>query len=439
MARSIRSGVRRLARLAVAGLLLASPLAATAACGSGDSSGQTDDKVTLRFTWWGSDTRHAYTQKLIALYESKHPNVTIKPDYSNFSDYWNKLATSVVGGNAPDVMQQETRYIREYADRGALADLTPYFGSTIQNADFDPSVKDVASMNGKNYALATGVNAFTIVANPAVFAKAKVPLPDDGKWTWEEMRATAAAVTKASPKGTYGLQEPGYVDAGLEIFARQQGLPGIYSADGTIAITTEVLTKWFTYIQSLSATGATAEPSVSVEVQAGGVDQSLLATGKGALGGWWTNELAALTKASGTELKVLRMPGDAAAPGTFYKPSMFWSIGAKTKHPKEAAEFVNFLLNDPEAAKLMLSDRGLPMNVKNRLSIVDSLKPADREAALFLDKIRPTIGAPAILPPKGAGKIQTILQKTNEQVMFKKMTPAQAADDFLKQAQAAIG
>jgi multiple sugar transport system substrate-binding protein len=244
-------------------------------------------------------------------------------------------------------------------------------------------------------------------------------------------------VTKGSPKGTFGLQEPGYVDAGLEIFARQHG-SGLYSADGKLAVTKDILTQWFTFIQSLSASGATPEPSVSVEAQAGGVDQSLLATGKGAMGGWWTNELPALTSASGAELKILRMPGDSTTHGTFYKPSMFWSVGAKSAHPKEAADFVNFLLNDPDAAKLILNDRGLPINLKSRESIVGALKPADKAAALFLEKIRPTIGAPAILPPKGAGAIQTILQKSNEQVMFKKMTPAQAADDFLKQAQAAI-
>jgi multiple sugar transport system substrate-binding protein len=419
-------------------VVITGPLAATAACGSGSGGGATGGKVELRFTWWGSDSRHAYTQKLIALYQSRHPNITIKPEYSNFNDYWNKLATSVAGGNAPDVMQQEFRYVREYADRGALADLTPYLGSTIADADFDPSVKDAGKVGGKTYAIATGVNAFTIVANPALFERAHVPLPDDKTWTWDQLRQTASAITAASPKGTYGLQEPGYVDAGLEIFARQHG-SGLYNAFGKLAVTKDVLTQWFTFIQSLSPAKATPAPSVSVEVQAGGVDQSLMATGKGAMGGWWTNELPALTKASGVQLKLLRLPGDATTPGTFFKPSMFWSVGAKTKHPKEAAEFVNFLLNDPDAAKLILVDRGMPINLKLRLAIIDALAPADRQSALFLDTIRATIGAPAVLPPKGAGKIQTILQKTNEQVMFTRMTPAQAADDFLSQANAAIG
>lgn len=438
MARSRLSPARRVARLVLPFMLLAAPLS-VAACGSGSSAGGAGDgAIELRFSWWGSDTRHAYTQKLIDLYESRHPGVTIKPDYTGWSDYWNKLATSVAAGNGPDVMQQEIRYIREYADRGALADLTPYVGSTIADGDFDPSVRQAGQLGGKTYAIAVGVNAYSIVANPAVFQAAGVAMPDDATWTWEQLRQVAAAVTKGSPKGTYGLQEPGYYDSGLEIFARQQGVSGIYSPDGKLAITKDILTRWFTFIQSLSAAGATPPPSLSVEVQAGGVDQSLLATGKGAMGGWWTNEVSALTKASGTDLKLLRLPGDATKAGTYFKPGMFWSVGAKSKHPKQAAEFVNFLLNDPDAAKIMLVDRGMPINLKLRKAIAGDLSPADQLSAAFLDRIRPTIGDPAIVPPKGAGKVNTILSTINEKVIFAKETPAQAAEEFLRLAGAAI-
>lgn len=437
MARSSPFRTRRLVGLAISLALVSTSL--LAACGSSSSTGsEPDSKIELRFSWWGSDTRHAYTQELIKMYEAKHPNVTIKPDYTGWSDYWNKLSTSVAGGNAPDIMQQEIRYIREYADRGVLADLTPYLGSTVDDSDFDPSVKEAGKLDGKTYAIATGVNSYSIIANPAVFEAAGVPMPDDSTWTWEQMRDAAAKITKATPEGTFGLQEPGYYDSGLEIFARQQGLSGIYSPDGKLAITKDVASKWFSYIQSLSASGATPPPSKSVEVQAGGVDQSLLATGKGAMGGWWTNELPALTEAAGTELKLLRLPGDAVKAGTYFKPGMFWSVSAQSKHPEEAADFVNFLLNDPDAAKTILIDRGMPVNLELRAAITSELSPADQQSVAFLDKIRPTIGDPAIVPPQGAGKLNDIITNINEKVIFKKLTPDQAADQFLQEATAAI-
>lgn len=438
MARSSLFPARRLARLALPLLLVTTPLLATACGSSSSAGGQSDSKIELRFSWWGSDSRHAYTQKIIQLYESKHPNVTIKPDYTSWSDYWNKLGTAVAGNNAPDIMQQEIRYIREYGDRGVLLDLTPYLGSTIADADFDPSVRDAGKIKGATYAIAVGVNAYSIIANPALFKQAGVAMPDDSTWTWDQLRDIAAKISKATPGDTWGLQEPGYYDSPVEIFARQQGLSGIYGEDGKLAVTKDVLTRWFTYIQSLSASGATPPPSKSVELQAGGVDQSLTGTGKGALGGWWTNELSAQSEASGAELELLRLPGDSTQAGTYFKPGMYWSVSAKSKHPKESADFVNFLLNDQDAAKLLLVDRGMPINLELRAAITPDLSAPDKQVVAFMDKIRPTIGAPAIIPPKGAGKVNDIITNINEKIIFKKLTPAQAADQFLQEASAAI-
>jgi multiple sugar transport system substrate-binding protein len=429
---------RRARRLALPAVLLATAMLA-AACG-GDDSGSEDGKVTLRFTWWGSDSRHAYTQKLIDLYESKNPNVSIEPEYSGFADYWDKLATNVAGGNAPDVLQQDIKYVREYAGRQALLDLSPYLGSTIATTDLDKTVSEIGVVDGKTYGIPTGVNAFSIAANPAIFEAAKVALPDDKTWSWDDFLKTAAAITKGSPEETFGTQDIGYVDASLEIFARQRG-ESIYGDDGKLAITAPTLTAFWTMIAKSRDTKAEPPASVSVEVQAGGPDGSLIGTGKGAMGPWWTNEIPALTAASGAELKLLRFPGETQGtqPGMFLKPAMFWSIGAKAKHPEEAAKFVNFLLNDPEAAKLILSDRGAPINMKLREEIKPSLAPPDQVSADFLASIASSISPPPPLPPMGAGEVNTIIQQLNEQVLFNKITPAQAADQFLSQAATAIG
>jgi multiple sugar transport system substrate-binding protein len=424
-------------------VLLTATMLATAACGSSSSSGSgstgdAGEKVALRLSWWGSDSRHAYTQKLIELFQSKHPNITVQPDYSNFDDYWPKLSTAVVGGRAADVIQQDTKYLRDYGDRGAMADLTPYLGKEIANKDLDPAVAKSGEVDGKVYGIPTGVNAIALVANPKAFTDAGVKVPDDATWTWDDLRTTAAAVTKASAKGFYGLQDPGGVDITLEVFAAQKG-EQLYTPDGKIGISRGTLVAYYTMLRGLIDANATPPASLSVEIAPAGVDRSLVGTGKGAMAEFWTNQLPALAKAAGTELTLLRLPGDAGKPGTYYKPAMFWSLNAKSKHPKEAAQLLDFLMNDPDAAKLTLSDRGLPANLAQRTAILPALKPADQAAAAFLEKLRPTIGATPALPPKGSGKISgTVVKKTNEQVLFKKMTPEQAADDFLAQATAAL-
>ncbi|MDQ1289435.1 MAG: pectin-derived oligosaccharide transport system substrate-binding protein [Actinomycetota bacterium] len=425
---------------------------ALAACGSGadpgsgpgsggagsGGAGRAAGKVTLRLAWWGSDSRHAYTQKIIDLFEAKHPDIVVDPDYGNFDDYWNKLATGIAGGNAPDVLQQDTKYLRDYAERGAMADLSPYLGKEIAVADLDPVVATSGRVGDKTYGLPTGVNAYAVVADPAAFAAARVPLPDDATWTWERFTSVAASITKGSPKGVYGVQDPGPVDITLEVFAGQRG-ERLFTPDGRPGLSKATLTAYYTMLAGLVASGAEPPPSVSVEIAPAGVDRSLVATGQGAMAMFWTNQLGALAKAAGKELTLLRLPGDSPTSGTYYKPAMFWSVNARTAHPRESAMLLDFLLNDPEAARLTLSDRGLPANLVRRKAVVGSLGTADQVAARFLEKLRPTIGATPALPPKGSGKISgTVVKKTNEQILFKRLTPEQAADTFLRQAASAL-
>ena len=157
-----------------------------------DTSASTDDEsesaeeadpaeeVTLRFSWWGGDTRHEYTQQLIDLYMEQNPHVTIEPDFTGWGDYWDKLSTTVAGGDTPDVMQHEIRYIREYADNGVLADLSQYLGSTIDTASLDATPLLAGQIGDATYAVPTGVNAYSLVADPTAFDTAGVELPG---WT----------------------------------------------------------------------------------------------------------------------------------------------------------------------------------------------------------------------------------------------------------------
>ncbi|MFT8209638.1 MAG: hypothetical protein ACMZI0_01565 [Symbiopectobacterium sp.] len=55
------------------------------------------------------------------------------------------------------------------------------------------------------------------------------------------------------------------------------------------------------------------------------------------------------------------LPG-AKDSGLLFKPSQIFSIGNSTKHPEEAAKFINFMLNDPAGIKTMGPQRGIPLS-----------------------------------------------------------------------------
>ena len=58
--------------------------------------------------------------------------------------------------------------------------------------------------------------------------------------------------------------------------------------------------------------------------------------------------------------------------GWMIKPSLLYTISANTKYPDEAAEFMNFMLNDGEAAKLLGTTRGIPASSAARKSLEEN-------------------------------------------------------------------
>ncbi|MEL7975325.1 extracellular solute-binding protein [Isoptericola sp. F-RaC21] len=426
---------------ALVALTAAGALALTA-CSGGDSGivpsdegGDDGGNVEIRFAWWGSDDRHKTTQQIIDLFEEKNPGITVVPDYTDWDGYWDKLATATAGGDTPDVITQEERYLSDYASRGVIGEMTGVDTSKIAD-----DILSTGEVDGKLVGIPTGVNAYAMVADPQIFADAGVDMPDDKTWTWDDYVDIAGKISKGAGDGVWGAQDYGFNEAGLNVLARQKG-ETLYNEDGTLGVSKETVAEFFQTSLDLMANGGQPDASRSVEYQNAGPEGSLLGTNAGAMGVWWSNQLGALSDASGHELELLRLPGESQfdRTGMYFKPAMYYSISAKTKHPEESAKLVDFLLNDPEVAKLQLTDRGLPANESVREAILPDLTAADQKVADFMADLEPDIVDNPAVPPSGANEIQDIMIRINTEVLFERMTPDEAADAFLKDVGAAIG
>jgi len=436
--RQARPTLAKLATLAAVGALTLT------ACGTDDSPGSTgttggtgDEEVTIRFSWWGSDTRHELTQKVIDAFEAEHPNIHVEPDYTDWDSYFDKLSTSVAGGDAPDVITQEERFLTDYATRGVLADL----GSLgLDTSKIDESILGSGTIDGKLYGVATGVNAYVVVADPAAFEKAGVELPDDESWTWQDYVDLANQITEKSGGAVVGAQDYGFNEPGFSIYARQRG-QALYAEDGTLGYDEATLAQWWQHSLDLQAGGGTPGAAESIEIDAGGPEQSLVGTGKGAMAWFWTNQLTAITSAAGHPLELLRPPGESEneRTGMYFKPAMFYSVSAKSQHPQEAAQFVDFLVNSQEAGKILLSDRGLPANTDVRAAVETQFNDTDKQAAAFLTDIADEIVDGPPVPPNGAGEVAAITKRINEEVLFARLSPQDAAAQFTNEVNTAIG
>ncbi|QIN81553.1 extracellular solute-binding protein [Rubrobacter tropicus] len=149
----------------LAGLYASGLLAGCAGSGAGGTQ--------MRMTWWGSTVRHERTREALKLFEKNNSGVKITPEpIGDFDEYWNKLATQASGGNAPDVIQTDYRYLTEYAGRGVLMELDEYIPDEINLQNFDRGQIENGQIDGKTYALSFGDNAQIVAYDVARFEDA---------------------------------------------------------------------------------------------------------------------------------------------------------------------------------------------------------------------------------------------------------------------------
>lgn len=412
------------------------PVLANAACG-----GSTDDKsstVNLRFSWWGNNDRAKTTQQVIDAFQAKNPNIKIKGETTDFNSYFERLATQIASKDAPDVITLGGAYPREYGGRGALLDLAKV-KSVLKTDGIDATALTSGAFDNKQYGVPTGVNTFAVVADPTVFEKAGVALPNDDSWTWDDFNRIARDIAAKSPKGTYGLQDPMKTDI-LDLYSRQRG-ESLYTTDGKVGISEQTLNEVWTMTLGLRDSGATPSASLTAELATQPApEQSLLGRGLAGMQFDWSNQLSALRKASGHKLVLLRTPGENSAKqhGMWLQASQLYTINARSKHAKDAARFIDFLVNSEEAGKLILTDRGIPANAQVRSAIVPTLNADQAAQVQFVERATKQMGAALIIGPTGSTESIDILRRLNEEVLFNRMKPAVAASEFIKQVKAAI-
>lgn len=410
-------------------------------CGDADAdvegdaeAAEGDQQVEIRFSWWGSDARHQTTQEIIDAFEEEHPNISVSAEYGDWSGYWDQLATQSAGGGAPDVIQMDDKYLREYADRGALLDL-----NDVDVSEFDEDAVNNGRTEDGLFGITTGINALALVTNPAVFEEAGVDIPDDTTWTWDDFAEITAEISENhdSAYGTNDPNEPG----GFQVWLRQQD-KHFTTEEGELGFEAQDAVEYFQFYSDMMGEGVPTASVIS-ENQNAGPDQSLMGTGEAALSPWWTNQLPGLTEASGEELELLRFPtrsGNTDESGMWYKSSMMLSAAADTDHPEEAMTFIDWFVNSEEAGQLNQMDRGLLGNNSVREAIAPDLDAADEKVSDFIAEIESEVGAQAAepIPALGFSGLQEILYRYEIEVFFENLTPEDAAEQMMSEMESEL-
>lgn len=429
MTRSARS----IATKAALGTTLVSALLLAGCSGGGGTPDagdgfNTDEEIELHIAWWGNDERSAIMAEAIDLFEEKYPNITVVEEPVGApDDLFNRLATDFASNTAPDVFALGGAKPQEYGAAGALLDL-----STV--SDYLPTDKygdftlTNATVDDKLYGLPTGGNAIGVLINPTIFEQAGVDLPTED-WTWEDFVDTANEISAKAGDGIVGLDLR--VQDILGTYVAQYTDTGIYDWDGNLAVDAETIQNWYEMEQSLVEQGGLPDPSVIVEHWNVTPDLSLFGTGKAAMTFAYSNQIGAYEAGTGgADVQILTPPSSTGSSGVAVLPSQFWSIASQTKHPEAAALLVDWLLNQPEPAKIILANRGLPFNPDTLEVVTPLLAPADALGADYVSKVL-DLGVVAPPQPAGGAIMNELSQRVESDILFGKTSAADGAQQWI--------
>jgi len=153
------------------------------------------DAGPVPITFW-----HGYTEadgkvldQIVADFNASQDTYVITTETKTWAVIDDTLLPSLSSKQGPDIVAMPAERLPVYADKGAFADLSDFYGSSDSNtADLVSQAKDMVTVNGTPYGVPTGFVPLAMFYNKALFAAAGITAAPT---TWDEWVADAKKLT----------------------------------------------------------------------------------------------------------------------------------------------------------------------------------------------------------------------------------------------------
>lgn len=389
--------------------------------------------VNLRMSWWGADDRHKRTQEALALFQKRNPNITVSAEFTgDFQGYFDKLSTQIAGGGAPDVIQMSGQFIASYATRGALLDLNPYMPDVIDTSKWDKASVAEANYDGGVRGLSVGRDSYAANYDKGELDALGIAAPKSS-WTWSDFESILSDVVSAKGKYKYGCSDGGGRYEVLTVFLRQTGTD--LFVDGKPAFKASQIQSMWEYWGGLRDKGLIVTPDIQAAWSASSaLDATPLVHGLAAFEFASMSQLVSLKSLVKSPVAINTIPfSDDGKGGQIVRSPMYFSAAGKTKNPYASAQLIQFLLNDPDAAKILVTTRSIPVSPIALETITPQLTANEREQATYLDLLISS-GATAIPPmPSQFADFNALLTRTYQAVSFGKSSIKNGATTLVEE------
>lgn len=389
------------------------------------------EDVTIRVSYWaGTQLTIDAHNKVVELFEKAYPHINVESEYAPGGEYNDKILVQAASDTLPDVIRTDYSQINNYVSKGLLAPLDDFVANkTIDLEGINPMHIDVGRVDGKLYGINIGNNALVLYYDPDKLKEAGVTLPE-GEYTWEQYEKDLQTIKdKLNIAG-----DSHYGQSQFEIWLRQNDAK-LYAADGkSLGYEDDGLfTTFFDTQLRLQKKGLLSSIAVESEIKA--LEDGPFPKGQAAFGGYgyWSNSHSdVFVKQLGKQVGFSFFPGPTK--GAYIKPSFFHGVWSKSKHPVEAATFIEFYTNNIEAAKSLNGYFGFAYNPKVLAGLEGTFSENQKQIVDFLAKVEKQ-GSPIDPPAPAAGsEVGAAFKNIASEIFYEKLSPADGATRFREEA-----
>jgi multiple sugar transport system substrate-binding protein len=322
-------------------------------------AGYTGPDATITYSIWGDPQELKNQQAIVDAFHVASPKITVKVTVSDWEPYWDKLQTSIAGGDAPDVFAMDGPLFPDYQTRDVLLDLKPFI--TRDGYDLgqlaDQAVADFTTPDGQ-FGLPRDLNVVALYYNKKMFDTAGIAYPD-ASWDWAKLTEVAKQLTLRGANGKttqwgFYTESTDMENYWSELVWQNGG--DIVSADHkTSLVGSDQAAGGIQFLQDLIWKDKVMPDAAITDALGDAFEQGQAAME--ANGSW----LVATHQAAGLDFGIAPLPKGPAGQATSINPTGA-VIYKGTKSPDAAWEFVKYLASPAAQTKLMELKAALPAN-----------------------------------------------------------------------------
>jgi len=315
-------------------------------------------------------------------WNKQNPNTPVKLIPGDWGNLGDQLTTQFAAGTAPDVIHFASIDILNFAARGYLHDLSSSFRGL--QSKIPAGEWKAASFKSKLYGVPVVDQPYVVFVNLDLFKKAGVAVPTTSL-NWDEFAALSKRLTTGSTYGlAVGLVRPATISTIMGSNFGAKHFVGYSSGRAKIQITNAEL-EFPTRMYKMVYEDKSIDP-LMLTVSAGGSLTNFIA-GKSAMllmGSYAAADLDVAARDKGLNWSVMPILKGSAGSMQAAGPQTF-SISAQSKVKKDAARFINFMMQDKYLVDIALGDGLVPMTKSALTAAIEAKKGSPGWQQIFAD------------------------------------------------------